>query len=123
MSKIKSFEDIQSWKKARALNKLIYSITLENIEFKKDYGLRDQIRRSSISITSNIAEGFDRETNKEFKRFLYIAKGSAAELKSQLYLAFDLGYLKSNEFDILIEEVNEISKLLYGLIKYLNKNL
>lgn len=123
MSNIKSFEDIQSWKKARALNKLIYSVTLVNIEFNKDYGLKDQIRRSSISITSNIAEGFDRETNKEFKRFLYIAKGSAAELKSQLYLAFDLGYLKSNEFDILLKEVNEISKLLYGLIKYLNENL
>ena len=92
------FEEILSWQKARELNKAIYSITDKNTSFSKDFGLRDQIRRSSISISSNIAEGFERQTAKEFIRFLYIAKASAGEFRSQTYLAFDLDYLNEDNF-------------------------
>ena len=123
MAKFRSFEEIISWQKARELNKDIYNITHHNDSFSKDFGLRDQIRRSSISISSNIAEGFERETTKEFIRFLYIAKASSGEFRSQLYLAFDLNYIKKDEFSKLNLKVNEVSKLLSGLIKYLNSTL
>jgi len=98
VAKFSSFEDIISWQKARELNKEIYHITNNENKFSKDFGLRDQIRRSSISISSNIAEGFERETTKEFVRFLYIVKASAGEFRSQLYLAFDLKYINDNQF-------------------------
>ena len=123
MAKFRSFEEIISWQKARELNKDIYNITNKNDSFSKDFGLRDQIRRSSISISSNIAEGFERETTKEFIRFLYIAKASSGEFRSQLYLAFDLNYINKDEFSKLNLKVNEVSKLLSGLIKYLNSTL
>lgn len=123
MAKFNSFEEIVSWQKARELNSDIYIITDNNKKFNRDYGLRDQIRRSSISISSNIAEGFERETTKEFIRFLYIAKASAGEFRSQLYLATDLNYLNSEEFEKLKLKVNEISKLISGLIKYLSSTL
>lgn len=118
MGKFNSFEEINSWQKARQFNKRIYLIT-ENISFKKDFDFVRQIRRASISITSNIAEGFERNTDKEFIYFLYVAKASAAEVRSQLYLAFDLDYLTTEEFKELLESVTEISKLLSGFIKYL----
>ncbi len=123
VSKINSFEEIIAWQKARELSTEIYAITNESNLFSKDYGLRDQIRRSVISISSNIAEGFERETTKEFIRFLYIAKGSAGECRSQLYLAFDLDYLDSGKFENLKQKVNDVSKLLSGFIKYLNSTL
>ena len=123
MAKFNSFEEILSWKKARELNFYIYKITNSNNSFSKDFGLRDQIRRSSISISSNIAEGFERETTKEFIRFLYIAKASAGEFRSQLYLASDLNYLTETEFDKINFLINEISKLISGLIKYLKSTL
>ncbi len=123
MAKFNSFEEIVSWQKARELNKEIYTITNEHEKFKRDFGLRDQIRRSSISISSNIAEGFERETTKEFIRFLYIAKASAGEFRSQLYLANDIEYLDSEEFEKLKLKVNEVSKLISGLIKYLVSTL
>ncbi|OBQ57209.1 four helix bundle protein [Tamlana sp. s12] len=123
MAKINSFEEILSWQKARELNSEIYKLTINNTSFSKDFGLRDQIRRSSISISSNIAEGFERETTKEFIRFLYIAKASAGEFRSQLYLSFDLSYLTNEQFEKLKLKVNEVSKLISGLIKYLNSTL
>ena len=123
MAKFNSFEEIISWQKSRELNKEIYYITNDNNSFSKDFGLRDQIRRSSISISSNIAEGFERETTKEFIRFLYIAKASAGEFRSQLYLAFDLKYMINEEFEKLKLKVNEVSKLISGLIKYLSSTL
>ena len=123
MAKFNSFEEIISWQKSRELNKDIYNITNKNSSFSKDFGLRDQIRRSSISISSNIAEGFERETTKEFIRFLYIAKASSGEFRSQLYLAFDLDYITKDEFSKLNLKVNEVSKLISGLIKYLNSTL
>ena len=123
MAKFSSFEEIISWQKSRELNKDIYNITNKNSSFSKDFGLRDQIRRSSISIPSNIAEGFERETTKEFIRFLYIAKASSGEFRSQLYLAFDLDYMTKDEFSKLNLKVNEVSKLISGLIIYLNSTL
>lgn len=119
MAKFNSFEEIISWQKARVLNKLIYKLTNNNNSFSKDYGLRNQIRKSSISISSNIAEGFERETTKEFIRFLYIAKASAGEFRSQLYLAYDLDYVNEEDFEKVKLNVNEVSKLISGLIKYL----
>ncbi len=120
MSKFISFEEINSWKKARVLNKKIYLIT-DGDSFRRDFDLARQIRRSSVSISSNIAEGFERNTDREFIHFLYIAKGSAAEVRSQLYLALDLNYIDQEAFDELLHEITEISKLLSGFIKYLNK--
>ena len=116
----KSFEEIESWKKARVFNKLIYNITQQE-NFSKDYGLKDQIRRASVSISSNIAEGFERNTDKEFVYFLYVAKASAGEVRSQLYLANDLEYINNEDFLQLKNQVVEISKLIGGLIKYLKK--
>jgi len=123
MAKFNSFEEITSWQKARTLNLVIYKITNTSLSFSKDYGLRDQIRRASVSISSNIAEGFERQTTKEFIRFLYIAKASAGEVRSQLYLAVDLEYITSNEFEELKLKVNEVSKLISGLLKYLHSTL
>ena len=118
MSSIQRFEDLIVWQKSRELNKRIYSITSDS-NFNKDYSPRDQIRRASISILSNIAEGFDRSGNKEFIQFLSIAKGSASELRAQLYVAFDLNYLSKDEFDYIFQLINEIGKMLTGLMNYL----
>ena len=121
MSKFRSFEEINSWQKSRIFNKKIYLIT-ENSNFKKDFDFVRQIRRASLSISSNIAEGFERNTDKEFIYFLYIAKASAGEVRSQLYLAFDLEYIIKEEFEMLLNSVTEISKLLSGFIKYLESS-
>ena len=121
MGVFKSFEEIISWQKSRIFNKRIYEIT-ENIGFKIDFDLVRQIRRASISISSNIAEGFERNTDKEFIYFLYIAKASAGEVRSQLYLALDLNYMSKKEFDELYLDVSDISKLISGFIKYLENS-
>jgi len=120
MSKFRSFEEINSWQKSRIFNKNIYLVT-ENSTFKKDYDFVRQIRRASLSISSNIAEGFERNTDKEFVYFLYVAKASAGEVRSQLYLAFDLEYIIKEEFEMLLNSATEISKLLSGFIKYLSQ--
>lgn len=122
MGKFNSFEEINSWQKSRIFNKKIYEIT-ENQTFKKDFDLARQIRRASVSISSNIAEGFERNTDKEFIYFLYVAKASAGEVRSQLYLAFDLNYIEKENFQELLFEITEISKLLSGFIKYLSQKL
>ena len=119
MGKFSSFEEIISWQKARVFSKEIYQITT-NSSFSKDLDFIRQIRRANISISSNIAEGFERNTDKEFIYFLYVAKASAAEVRSQLYLAFDLEYFTQSEFENLLNSVTEISKLVSGLIKYLS---
>jgi four helix bundle protein len=89
MSRIEKIEDLIIWQKARELSKKVYEITTEG-KFAKDFGLRDQIRRSSVSVMSNIAEGFERQGDGEFKRFLSIVKGSLGEVRSQLYVALDV---------------------------------
>ena len=120
MAKVKKFEEIQSWKKVRSLTKQIYTATLAGA-FAKDFGLRDQIRRAAVSILSNIAEGFERGGDKEFLRFLAIAKGSAGELRAQLYVALDQQYLSQNQFESLSQEAIEISQLISGFMRYLKK--
>lgn len=114
--KIEKFEDLIVWQKARVLNKFIYDITSSE-KFSKDFALANQIRRSSISIISNIAEGFERNGNKEFIQFLYISKASCAELRSQLYIALDLVYISNQKFDELNSLAIEISKMIRGLIQ------
>lgn len=120
MGKFNSFEEINSWQRARILNRKIYTITDSDL-FRRDFDLARQIRRASVSISSNIAEGFERNTDKEFIHFLFIAKGSAGEVRSQLYLALDLNYITQEVFVEMLSEINEISKLLSGFIKYLSK--
>jgi four helix bundle protein len=123
LEKFNSFEEILAWKRARKFNMEIYKAVDESVPFSEDYGLRDQIRRASISVSSNIAEGFERQTTKEFIRFLYMSKGSSGEIRSQLYLAKDLNYLSDARFECLYDMNVEISKLLSGLIKYLSSTL
>lgn len=113
-----NFKDLSIWKRSKDLAVMIYRITNTG-EFTKDYGLRDQMRRSAVSISSNIAEGNDRESAKEFIRFLYIAKGSLAELQTQLEIAREIGYLEDAYYDNANEECNAISKMIGGLIKHL----
>jgi four helix bundle protein len=118
MMKIKTFEDIESWKKARALTNEIYKITGVGT-FARDFGLKDQIRRASVSILSNIAEGFERSGDKEFSQFLAIAKGSCAEVRAQLYIALDQKYLPQELFERLSKSVIEVGQLLSGFMRYL----
>lgn len=119
MSKFKSFEEIMSWQMSRTFNKKIYLLTESGL-FKKDFDLVRQIRRASVSISTNIAEGYERKTDREFIHFLFISKGSAAEVRSLLYLAYDLNYIEQQIFDELKNEVSQISKLLSSFIKYLS---
>lgn len=120
MATIQTFEDLQVWQKSRSMFKEIYTLTHKG-GFARDYALRDQINRSSGSIMDNIAEGFGRQSNKGFVNFLTIASGSALEVKSQLYRALDRQYLTTKHFQELIGMIIEISKMLSGLIAYLNK--
>ncbi len=120
MGRLNTFEELECWKRSRLFNNEIYKLTKNNY-FKEDYDLRRQIRRASISISSNIAEGFERNTDNEFKHFLYIAKGSAGEVRSQIYLAFDLNYIDKKTYQSLLKNVSIISKIISGLIKYLEK--
>lgn len=113
--RIDRFEDIKSWQKSRELSLMIYRL----FETSKDFGFRNQIERASISIMNNIAEGFERQTNNEFRQFLFIAKGSSAEVRSMLYLAKDMKVILGNDFNKLQGMTMEISKLLSGLIKKL----
>jgi four helix bundle protein len=121
MATFKRFEDIEAWKKARELTRKIYSAS--NLgRFAKDFGLRDQIRRATVSIMSNIAEGYDRSGTGEFIQFLAIAKGSAAEVQSQLFVAFDQGYIDERVFDQLRGLSNETGRMIGWLIVYLRNS-
>lgn len=120
MAAFARFEDIEPWQGARSLTTAVYSVTSDGA-WAKDFGLRDQIRRASVSIMSNIAEGFARETDVEFHRFLVIARGSAAEVKAQMYVAADLGYVAQETFSDLLERIDRIARQLTGLMKYLKK--
>jgi len=122
MTKVKKFEDVIAWQKARELVKMVYEMTREG-DFAKDFSLKDQIRRAAVSIMSNIAEGFSRQTDKEFIQFLYIAKGSVSETQSQLYVARDLGYIEIEEFNKVYETASEIARLITGFIRYLQAGL
>jgi four helix bundle protein len=114
VARIHQFEDIIAWQKARALTKSIYEITRSG-SFSKDYELKTQIRRAAVSIMSNIAEGYERGGPKEFRQFLSIAKASCAELRSQLYVAADVGYLKDSQFQNLLSQSEEVDRIIGGL--------
>lgn len=109
------FEDIIAWQKAKQLVLNIYA----ELKLCKDFSFRDQIQKASVSIMNNIAEGFERRTNKEFKNFLFIAKGSCGEVRSMLYLARQLQYINKEDFEKNIFLSLEISKVLSGFIKTL----
>lgn len=120
MSTFKRFEDILAWQKARVVTKQVYEITMSG-DFSKDFGLRDQLRRASVSIMVNIAEGFGRRSDKEFANFLNMAHGSAAECQSHLYVALDLGYLSEEVFKNLYSNFEECSKMVISLSHHLRK--
>ena len=120
MAALERFEDIIAWQKARELAKEVYHLTSEHA-FSRDYGLRDQIRKAAVSVMSNIAEGYGRGGNKEFLRFLRIAKGSVHEVKSQLYVAMDTGYIGGPQFDSASSICGETERLIGGFIRYLQK--
>jgi four helix bundle protein len=121
MATFQSFEEIEAWQKARGLTREIYAVSNKGA-FSKDFGMRDQIRRASVSIMSNIAEGFERGGTREFIQFLSMAKGSSGEVRSQLYVAVDQGYIDKETFEQLYALASEASRMITGLMKYLRKS-
>ena len=113
-SGVEKFEDLVAWQKSRLLTKKIYQMTRQGA-FTKDYGLSGQIQRAAVSIMSNIAEGFERNRQGEFHQFLSIAKASCAELRSQLYVALDVGYFDETEFEQLLTQAEEVARIIGGL--------
>jgi len=120
MAMIQKFEDIQAWQKARILVKMVYQLTTKD-KFSKDFGMRDQIRRASVSVMNNIAEGFDCASKIEFARFLGIARRSAVEVQSMLYAALDVEYIDQNEFEIHYEQARKTKALVGGFKRSLAK--
>jgi len=118
--KITKFEELNIWKLALKITKEIYDITMKK-EFSRDFGLRDQIRRAIISVSSNIVEGFEKNNNNEFIRFLKIAKGSAGETKNQLYIALAVDYISKQEFDKMNIELEDLLAQIGGFTVYLEK--
>jgi four helix bundle protein len=112
------FEDLEIWKEARRLTSRIYAITHKQ-SFSKDYGLCDQIRRASVSVMSNIAEGYERDGNQEFSQFLSIAKGSCGEVRAQLYIALDQKYIDTEESTRLIDDLRKLSIMIHNFMSYL----
>ncbi|MDP1634123.1 MAG: four helix bundle protein [Gallionellaceae bacterium] len=111
---VSRFEDLIAWQKARGLAVAIYRLTAQGA-FSKDFGLKDQIQRAAVSIMSNIAEGFERGGAAEFHQFLVIAKASCAELRAQLYLALDVGYIDQQQFSETLQQAEEVARLVGGL--------
>jgi four helix bundle protein len=114
VARIERFEDLVAWQKARVLTRLIYEVTRKET-FSRDFGLSGQIQRAAVSMMCNVAEGFERGGRGEFHQFLSTAKASCAELRSQLYVAFDIGYLDEKEFDDLMARAVEVAKIIGGL--------
>ena len=121
MATFKKFEEIECWKRARELARRIYRIS-NRPAFARDFGLKDQIRRASVSVMSNIAEGYDRSGTGEFVQFLATAKGSAAEVRCQLYVAADQGYVQESDFVELNALAAETGNMVGGLMKYLRSS-
>lgn len=117
---VQRFQDLRAWQQARAVNGAVYRVTSDG-SFARDFALRDQIRRASLSVSPNIAEGFARRSPRDFRRFLIIAKASCAEVRSQLYLALDLGYLDATAHAALDESTDHVARLLGGLVRHLSK--
>jgi four helix bundle protein len=121
MAAFKSVEDIEAWQRARELTRQIYTISNRG-SFSKDFGLRDQIRRASVSIMSNIAEGYERSGTGEFVQFLAIAKGSVGEVVSHIYVAKDQGYVSKEDFDHVFTLSKQTARIISGLMSYLRKS-
>ena len=121
MATITKFEEIEAWQEGRALKQEIYRQSKRG-EFAKDFALRDQVRRAAISITANIAEGFERGGNREFLQFLSIAKGSCGEVQDHLYTAVDESYISNDEFNKLYAQAAEVGKLIGGFMRYLQRS-
>lgn len=118
MGTVKKFEELDAWQTGRALSNRVYDLT-DDDPFASDFGLRDQIRRAAVSVMSNIAEGFNSRTQKRFIDYLGRARGSAAEVQSQLYLARDRGYISKEQFQIAYDLADTASRQIHGLIRYL----
>ena len=118
---VEKFEELNCWQVARELTREIYKISNSG-EFSRDFGLRDQMRRAAVSIMSNIAEGFESRTRKLFIEFLGRAKGSAGELRCQLYIASDVGYITSEQFKALYDRVDKNARQISRLMHYLKTN-
>jgi len=121
--KIQRFEEIKAWQEARALVKMVYQATKDRKSFGSDYKFKEQITSAAVSVMSNIAEGFSRRTKKEFVQFLFVSKGSCAEVQSQLYAALDQGYISEDRFKELHTKAEEVAKILSGFVTYLLKEL
>ena len=121
MPTISRFEEIEAWKTARQLTNLIYEFSAQE-KFSRDFGLRDQIRRASVSVMSNIAEGFESQTQTQFIRYLGIAKASAGEARSQLYVALDQSYISKEQFDQAFDLVDKALRQLVRFIAYLDNS-
>ena len=122
MAKIERFEDLHSWQKARMLTNLVYDLT-GHTEFAEDFRLRDQIRDAAGSVMHNIAEGFDSGPNPEFIRFMKMARRSASEVQSQLYLALDRKYINTEELKKTYDIATEAKRLINGMIAYLRQHI
>ena len=118
---VQNFEDLNVWKQARLLTQEIYRLT-KTEKFSRDFGLRDQIQRAAISVMSNIAEGFERGGNQEFSQFLYVAKASCGEVRSQLYVALDQGYVTYDETEKLRQSFKRLSGMISNLITYMRQS-
>jgi four helix bundle protein len=118
---VKNFEELEIWKEARSLTQEIYRLTRDS-KFSKDFGLSSQIQRAAISIMSNIAEGFERGGNQEFIHFLYVAKGSCGEVRSQLYVALDQSYIAPKDCDEVRKSFRRLSIMISNLIDYLKRS-
>jgi len=116
--KITRFEDLTIWKLSLEITKQIYGLTTKNT-FSKDFNLKDQIRKAAISVSSNIAEGFEKNNNNEFIRFLKIAKGSVGEVRSQFYIALRVNYISQEEFNKINKELEGLAGQIGSLISYL----
>ena len=121
MPSFKRFEDIVAWQKARLITQQVYLLSNRG-EFARGFSLRDQMKRASVSIMANIAEGHGRRTGNEFANFLNIARGSAVELQPHLYVALDLSYISQTEFQEVYAQLDEVSKMTISLAQYLRKN-
>lgn len=120
MATANRFEDLEIWQKARDLTKFVYTLT-NNSRFQQDLRLKNQMRDASVSIMANIAEGFSRQSAKEFCRFLYIARGSGSELQSHFYVSVDQHYVSEPDFRLLYEKIDHILRMLSRFILYLRK--
>lgn len=118
MARIERFEDIEAWKHARQATKYIYELSSVG-DFSRDFALVNQIRRAAVSMMSNIAEGFEREGNREFQNFLSVAKGSCAEVRAQLYVALDASYISAEDFEKAYVLLQETGRLIGGFMRYL----